>query len=322
LLCKRAGAVDVRTAAAVASRAVTPTNQAASAVGRDLPTFLRATYSASLKSAVSDEWINTYAIRPLASVLVWVFYRMHWKPVWVVLLGVGVGSAAAAGVASGMAPWALSAGGALLLVKNLLDAADGQLARATDQVDRVGRFADALTDFWVNSAVALALAVPLSLQFGTPAAVGLALATGFSLVLQCSLFVFYQVSFLARRNHAAVNRTDERVRAEDANGSRLERRLQRAYLWCYGWQDALMAWIDRRLGASVPESRLDDWYGDLLGLRLSSFLGLGTTLTGVGVALLVGRADLAVLWSVGFGNAWALIALGYRAFVLAPRLRR
>lgn len=294
-------------------------------MGRSLPGFLRETYRASLKSAVSDEWINTYAIRPLASVLVWVFYRIRWRPVWVVLLGAAVGSAAAAsvasaGFASGTASWALPVGGALLLIKNLLDAADGQLARATDQVDRIGRFADALADFWVNTAVALALAAPLSVQFGTPAAVALALATGLSLVLQCSLFVFYQVSFLARRNRAAVNRTDERARPEDADASRLERRLQRAYLWCYGWQDALMAWIDRRLAARVPESRLDLWYGDRLGLRLSSFLGLGTTLTGVGVALLVGRADLAVLWSVGVGNAWALLALGYRAFVLAPRL--
>ncbi len=318
--------------------------------GRDidgsLSGFLRATYAASLKSPVSDEWINTYCIRPVASVLVWLFYRLGLRPVGVVLLG------AVAGTLSGLClafnPWGrgLLLGGLLLILKNLLDAADGQLARATGSVDRIGRFADSIADFWVNGWITLGAAVPAASVIGLPRAAALAGAAFLLILLQCSLFVFYQVSFLARIGRSPVNRTDETPLGDDLSGARLERRLQRIYLALYGWQDRWMAALDRLLlrawgirflGAADPDRgtaiavsagadrlRLIErrWYGDSVALRLTSFLGLGTSLTLYAVFLAAGRPIDALLWIDLGESSIAIAAILYRFCFLAPRMRR
>ncbi|MFN8547901.1 MAG: CDP-alcohol phosphatidyltransferase family protein [Candidatus Eisenbacteria bacterium] len=296
-----------------------------SAIDRGFIPFLREHYARSQKSARSDEWINTFAIRPLATLFVWIFYLLRWKPVWVVLLGGLVGSAAALALGLLERDRALAWGGWLLLLKNVLDAADGQLARATGQVDRVGRFADSIADFWVNLWVPLATARFLVPLVGLPLALLVGLATALLLMLQCSLFVFYQVGFLESEGKSPVNRTDESRREGDLAASRLERSLHSIYLALYGWQDRWMATIDRafRRAARIEGAAAERaWRSDALGLRLSSFLGLGTSLTGYAACLLARRPDWAVLWVLVGLNGVLLLVLGYRAVWLAPRLRR
>lgn len=294
------------------------------AIERGLFPFLREHYARSQKSARSDEWINTFAIRPLAALFVWGFFLLRWKPVWVVWLGGLVGTAAALALVLLPGERGLVWGGWLLLLKNVLDAADGQLARATGQVDRIGRFADSIADFWVNLWVPLATAVLLAPRIGLVPALGLGLLTALCLMLQCSLFVFYQVGFLAAVGKSPVNRTDESVRPEDALASPLERRLQALYLLLYGWQDRGIASIDqllRRLCGVRTDAARDHWISDATALRLTSFLGLGTSLTGFAVALLLRRPDLALGWVLVILNGVALLSLLYRALVLRSRAR-
>ena len=296
----------------------------ARAIEAGLVPFLREHYARSLKSSRSDEWINTFAIRPLAALLVWVFFRWGWKPVWVVWLGAAVGAGSAMVLALDPSPGGMRLAGALLLLKNLLDAADGQLARATDQVDRLGRFADSVSDFFVNAVIGLALAVPLAPRFGWSYALVLGAGTGLFLMLQCSLFVFYQVGFLAAVGKSPVNRTDESVERPDPLAPPWERRLHALYLILYGWQDRLMARIDRALRALAGvkgEPSAQRWTADGPGLRLTSFLGLGTSLTGLAACLLLARADWAVLWVLVGLNLVAAIALLYRAVLLPLRIR-
>jgi phosphatidylglycerophosphate synthase len=293
--------------------------------------FVRVHYRRSLKSARSDEWINTYLIRPAAFVLVWLFYRLRLRPVQVVLLGALAGTLCAPAllfIPGRAGPfWA----GICLLAKNLLDAADGQLARATGRVDRVGRFADSIADFWVNAVVTLCCGAALSGQLGLPRALCLSAAAFLLLVLQCSLFVFYQISYLNRAGHSPANRPSEQMTAEDRAAPPLERRLQRIYLALYGWQDRWMAALDRLLFRSVrPDAKAgirrteleERWFGDAVGLRLTSFLGLGTSLTVFGICLLLGSPRAALLWILLGENAVAAVAILYRLLWLAPSLSR
>ncbi|MBK8231328.1 MAG: CDP-alcohol phosphatidyltransferase family protein [Candidatus Eisenbacteria bacterium] len=292
------------------------------AIERGLVPFLREHYARSQKSVRSDEWINTFAIRPLAALFVWGFFLLRWKPVWVVWLGGLVGTAAALALVALPGERGLIWGGWLLLLKNVLDAADGQLARATGQVDRIGRFADSIADFWVNLWVPLATALLLASRFGLGPALALGLLTALCLMLQCSLFVFYQVGFLAAVGKSPVNRTDESVRPEDTLASPLERRLQALYLQLYGWQDRWIAAVDaalRRLCGVRSESARERWVSDPVALRLTSFLGLGTSLTGFALALLLRRPDLALAWVLLVLNGVALLSLLYRALVLRSR---
>jgi phosphatidylglycerophosphate synthase len=301
--------------------------------------FLRLTYSRSLKSARSDEWINTYAIRPAASILVWLFHRAGLRPIQVVLLGTATGLLAGAAILLVPEGRGLTAAGLLILLKTLLDAADGQLARATGTVDRLGRFADAVSDFFVNAAVTLPLGAVLAPRLG-PAAWFLAGATFAVLVLGCSLFVFYQVSHLERSGRSPANRPDERAPRPGASAA--EARLHRAYLLLYGWQDRMMAALDRALlsagSRSGPGSAVrggsssraagnrdgaapQGWYDDPLALRLTSFLGLGTSLTGYAALLVAREPLLACAWVVVLEPVIALAAILYR-LALARRLRR
>jgi phosphatidylglycerophosphate synthase len=286
--------------------------------------FLRATYRHSVKSSRSDEWINTYAIRPAASLLVWLFYRLRLRPVQVVLLGALAGTLAGLALVFDWAGRGLLLGGVLLIIKNFLDAADGQLARATGQVDRVGRFSDAIADFWVNGWITLGAAHAAVPLLGSVAAWSLGAAAFLLLVLQCSLFVFYQVSFLRFSGMSPANRTDERPLEEERAAPPLERRLQAVYLILYGWQDRLMAALDRVLlrramkraaaGGAGPRELEAAWYSDALCLRLSSFLGLGTSLTVYSVFLMAGSAVGALLWIVVGESLVALAAIGARWF--------
>jgi phosphatidylglycerophosphate synthase len=280
--------------------------------------FLRLTYRQSLKSSRSDEWINTYAIRPVASVLVWVFYRLGLSPVQVVLLSALVGTLSGLVLVLDPGGHGLVLGGLGLMAKNLLDAADGQLARATNRVDRVGRFADSLADFWVNGWVTLGTAWAAAPLLGSGRALVLGAAAFLLVLLQCSLFVFYQVSYLRSTGKSPTNRTDERPQEEELAAPPLEQSLQAAYLLLYGWQDRLMAALDGVLlrrtlvrSADRPRTR-EAWYADSLGLRLSSFLGLGTSLTVYSVLLVAGSPVGALLWIVVGESMVALAVVLYR----------
>lgn len=282
--------------------------------------FWRATYAHSQKSARSDEWINTWCIRPVASIPVWIFYRLRWKPVWVVWLGCFVGTLAAVALLVLPAPIGLPTAGGLLLVKNVLDAADGQLARATGTVDRIGRFSDSIADFWVNVLICVATARVLPASPAVAWPVGA--LTALFLLLQCSLFVFYQVKWLEEIGRSGPNRSDESPPLDALEGrtaSRLERRLHAVFLFLYGWQDRWMAHLDRALRGGVDGAA---WYGDAVGLRISSFLGLGTSLSAYGLLLLVQRPELAVCWIWGIGGTIAIATIVYRGSWLRPRIRR
>ena len=92
-----------------------------------------------------------------------------------------------------------------------------------------------------------------------------------------------------------------------------------------------MAALDRLLFRSVrAESRAgirrsemeERWFGDAVGLRLTSFLGLGTSLTVFAICLLLGSPRAALLWILIGESAVAAVAILYRLLRLAPVLSR
>ena len=94
-------------------------------------------YRSSLKSDKSDELINTYLLRPLAGLIVWVLYYTPITPNQVTIASIMAGFASAFFYAKGT-PDAFVIAGLLVTVKDLLDSADGQLARAKEKFSRVG----------------------------------------------------------------------------------------------------------------------------------------------------------------------------------------
>src|SRR5882757_9574122 len=88
-------------------------------------------FKQSLKSEAyfSDEIINIYLLRPVAAGIVWLLYPTTVTPNQVTIIAVLVGFASACMYFPG-SPAAIAVAGALIVLKDILDDADGQLARA------------------------------------------------------------------------------------------------------------------------------------------------------------------------------------------------
>ena len=279
-------------------------------------------YRASVKSDASDELINTYVLRPAAGVLVRALYRTRVTPNQVTLAAIVSGFVAAALYVQGT-PLATACAGICLTGKDLLDSADGQLARAKGMFSRAGRFLDSIGDIAVNFAVFGAICAAMVGQGGGAGAPVLCLCAFLGMSLRVSYHVFYQTSFLHLQNAYTGNRKSEELRTEDAHEDHLTSLLHRTFLVLYGWQDRLIARIDgacRRPG-TAPWMTDDRWFGDVTGVRLSGFLGLGTELFILMIFSVFDRLDV-YLWIniAGMNFVWAA-CIAYRSVVLRRRGR-
>ena len=109
-------------------------------------------YKKTLKSTLSDELINTYLLRPIAGVVVWAIYPTPITPNQLTIASTVAGLIAAGFYLHNEAAFTAIAG-LLVTLKDLLDSADGQLARARQQYTRIGRFLDSIGDFVVDVVV-------------------------------------------------------------------------------------------------------------------------------------------------------------------------
>ncbi len=282
-------------------------------------------YQASLKSVISDELINTYLIRPIAGLIVGALYHTSIRPVQVVLAGTCFGICSAAAYSMN----APVLGALLLIVKNLLDAADGQLARARKLTDRRGRFLDSISDFAVNFFVFISITYNLYQSHPTPVILLMGLLSLLGLTFRVSYFVYYQASYLRLEDKMKLNRLTEKITDNDRQGDRIALRLQQIYLAIYGWQDTLVYHIDefcRSTCKALPEAQrlpfLRKWHSQKTALRLSSFLGLGTELTLLIAMSLLNALYLYFLMNLFLLNGYLVCVILYRKFILGNSILR
>ena len=275
-------------------------------------------YKQSVKSDFSDERINVYVIRPVAGLLVKHLYRTPVTPNHLTIAATVVGLGAACLYALNMTVTTMLAGLTITL-KDLLDSADGQLARAKNTYSRAGRFLDSISDFIVNLTVFAAITWGLSATGGESIVYLYGILGFLGISLRVSYHVFYHTAYLHTRHNYDKNRLTEEIRSEDLTGDRVVLRLQSIYLVLYGWQDRLMlsldGWCRRKKGLQE-----EAWYGDRLGLRLTGFLGMGTELLLLTVCSLAGDLLLYFQLNIVLMNGLWLCSVLYRRFVLAPKL--
>jgi phosphatidylglycerophosphate synthase len=278
-------------------------------------------YSASTKSAVSDELINTYAIRPMAGLIVRLLYGTPITPNGVTALSIVTGCCAALLYATGSPEYTVVAGLCVTL-KDVLDAADGQLARAKQLFSRKGRFFDSIGDFVVDLLVFAALGWALVRLTGRAEFVPAALLGFLGTTLRVSYHVFYQSSYLHLKGSYSVNRITEDVKPEDRSADRLTQALQRIFLFLYGWQDRVMFRLDEWSRAGLPHQRDIDarWYGDHTGLRLSGLMGLGTELFILMLFSVLDRLDIYLAVNLVVLNVLWGVSVVYRRWVLSTKV--
>ncbi len=271
------------------------------------------TYSSSIKSTVSDELINTYVIRPLAGMIVRILYPTRISPNQLTLASTVAGFVAAGLYLHGTQMNTVIAGLAITL-KDILDSADGQLARAKAQYSRKGRFLDSIGDFFVNFFVCFTITITLVQQSHSFWMILLGSLAFLGLTLRVSYHVFYQTSFLHLGDHYTANRVTEELRDEDMQQDRLTLFLQRFFQAIYGWQDSLMVKLDNwsRGGLSLSPNNDALWYGDKAGLKISGLLGLGTELFVLTICSVANELQPYFYINVGIMNGVWLTGVLYR----------
>ena len=278
-------------------------------------------YRRSVKSDASDELINTYLLRPAAGLIVRLLYRTRVTPNQVTAAATAAGLAAACLYFRGT-PGLTLAAGLCITLKDLLDSADGQLARAKGMFSRAGRFLDSIGDFAVNLAVFAAIAAAMMMHGAGGEAPLLCLLAFLGISLRVSYHVFYQASFLHLRRAYTGNRTSEELREEDRGEDRRTAALHRTFLLLYGWQDRLVARLDAFCRGTSPlaPAQAGAWYGDVTGVRLSGFLGLGTELFLLTACSAANALDAYLVINIaGMNLLWAC-AVVYRRVVLRDRV--
>lgn len=277
----------------------------------------------SLKSESyhSDEIINIYLLRPVAAALVWLIEPMGITPNQVTVSAILVGIAA--GVVYALTtPLAIAAAGLLVTAKDILDDADGQLARAKGQFSRRGRFLDSIGDLVVDAAIFSGITLAVLESHPGPLTVLLGIISFAGITLRVSYHVYYQVSFLHLEDRYRMNRITEEITEEDRRGDPVALRLQELFLILYGWQDTLMSRIDLWcLGKSPARELLPVWYSDRLALRLSGLMGFGTELALMTVCSIFDQLYVYLLLNVFLMNGILLASILYRKFILAGNLR-
>jgi phosphatidylglycerophosphate synthase len=279
-------------------------------------------FKQTLKSQqfAADELINIFLLRPVAAALVWLIYPTNITPNHVTVAAICVGMASAWMYAAGT-PAAVMAAGILIVLKDIIDDADGQLARAKQQYSRRGRFLDSIGDFVVDVAVFAGIAAGLCASRPVLSSVVLSVLAFWGITLRVSYHVFYQVSFLHLEGKYELNRIVEEVTDADRKGDRVALVLQRVFNVLYGWQDRLMLAIDTWCrGGRVDARLLPTWYGDGFGLRLSGLLGFGTELMLLGACSWFGRLETYLILNCVVMNAVWLASIAYRRYFLSRNL--
>jgi Phosphatidylglycerophosphate synthase len=296
-------------------------------------------YRKSLKSDISDELINTYLLRPVAGLIVWALYHTPVTANQVTIASTFAGLVAAFFYLKGTSE-AFIIAGMLITLKDLLDSADGQLARAKQQYSRVGRFLDSIGDFVVDAAVFSAIGWILYQLSDNWWMLLLALLGLVGISLRVSYHVFYQVNFLHLQKQFANNRLSEEIREEDLKKGDFELVLQRIFQCIYGWQDRLMERVDRwsygenfrRLHENEPRDpsegssrepfqRCQEWYSDIISLRISGLLGFGTEFFLLMLCSVLNRLELYLYLNIFLMNGILILCIFYRRFVLVRDLQ-
>jgi phosphatidylglycerophosphate synthase len=220
------------------------------------------------------------------------------------------------------------AGAVLLFYKNVLDKVDGSLARVKGLDSRRGRFYDSISDFIVTLSLFSAISYCLFLKYQDPIVYIIGLAGMICSMLQCSFFIFYQVSFIKITGKNTVNRLMETVTEEDMqNEDNWTLFLQRAFQLIYGWQDKIMFRFNEKLiNKLVAKNDITEdkfnlfWYKHRTFLTLSSSLSIGTHMVLIGLSAVLRSFEIYLLVNLILMNLLLICFVVYHYISIKKKL--
>jgi len=243
-------------------------------------------------------------------------YRTPIKPNHITFLSLFIGLLSAGFYVSGRSD-ALLWGAVFLYGKVFLDNLDGNLARVRGTSSRLGRFLDSIADFFVTVLVYIGISFYLVETSGNPVFWFLGIFGLLICYLQSTFFVFYLVSYTSRVGSYDKNRVDENITEEDLVAAKVDTsmnwtlRLQKLFVWVYGWQDRLVERLDlifRKL-AGVSQTDETSWYMDRCFLAAISPLCLCTNNVMLAIFSLFDQLELFLILLISLMNFYGLSLL-------------
>jgi phosphatidylglycerophosphate synthase len=182
---------------------------------------------------------------------------------------------------------------ALLMLKNILDGIDGEIARITRHPSVVGRYLDSVFDFIINLMV-------LGMFFYTGTDSALLLFFAFAgMEFQCSIYNYYYVILRRRWNNQETSRTLEYKKpiAFPYESQKMANVLHAIFLLQYLVFDTLVFMLDR--GAQEVHY-FPKWFMGMLSL-----MGLGFQLLIICMLLCIGQTE----WILPFFAWYSVLGL-------------
>lgn len=285
-------------------------------------------YESTLKTKPGESFLNLQQFLFIGSkTLTKILFYSGISPHGVILLSLIFGIAGSYLMIQADKPAAI-AGALLLFYKNVLDKVDGSLARAKGLDSRRGRFYDSISDFIVTLASFAAISYSLYYQYSSYYTFIIGFAAMVFSMLQCSYFIFYQVSFIKITGKQTVNRLIENVTAEDiASQDKWTTFLQRVFMLIYGWQDKLFYMLDKIMLKKLTNASNNTlsnretqqtqftphlkWYTNKPFLTLASLLSIGTHIFLICISALIGRFEYYIFVNLILMNLLLILSVIY-----------
>ncbi len=265
-------------------------------------------FKSSLKSYDVEEIIDIFFYRPLSFLFVKLIYSTNITPNQISVVSMLFGILT--GVMFGFGTHEFFIFGAIaLLISNVLDCADGQLARLKKNGTGIGRVIDGFIDYVTGLSIYVGIGIGLSMTTGDYLYVWVITAIGgFSRVFQNMMFDNYRNMYMANVYSKGSNlerEIEEYTRLkriiDKTNGRFVEKFFVNVYIKYASFQSKTAK--DEKMNVT------SDVYKDknILLLRAWSWIGSTTHLTAVMIACFLNRVD-AYLWiTFTLGNLIFLI---------------
>lgn len=175
-----------------------------------------------------------------------------------------------------------------LMLKSVLDAADGELARIKETPSYTGRYLDSVSDIILNALILL------TIWYVTKGSLFLTFWAFFGLQLQGTLYNYYYVILRNKHNGDTTSRVFEHKVpiAMDGEKQRNVNILFGLYNLLYGLFDKIIYQMDR---GAIESKNLPNWF-----MTSVSTFGLGFQLLIIGLMLALGFRDYIIPFFIGY----------------------
>jgi hypothetical protein len=267
-------------------------------------------YKSSLKSFDVEEILDLIIYRPISFLFVKLIYPTNLTPNQISIISMIFGLAVFFLLYPGIYLY-IALGGLAIFISNVLDCADGQLARLKKNGTKVGRIIDGFIDYITGAAIFFGIGAALYHINGNPwmswvlAAVG-----GFSRIMQNMFFDYYRNMYLQYVynkvndvNDEIIEFTEEKNRLSTVKGQKMDKMLVNIYLNYCNIQKNSTSHVELKVSPEEYKQK------NKMMLRLWSWIGSTTHLTLTIIFCFINRLDIYLIITITLGNLIFLILL-------------